>query len=286
MFFANHSGEKNEKSIATTPVWKVGQTKDYHISVTTEYYQNNYFGTGGYYTSDIKMKILAATEKSYDIEWVYKNVNVEKLTPDAAENFLVQLSEGRKVIYSVTKSGKFIKIKNLKEIRDFHTYKIDKMIAKNDQNTDLMKQMKTLFSTEKAIENLVISEIKMYHQIYGFEFNFNSETAAEIHFDNLITGVPIPANIVLKVGNINPAGNSIKIEETQKVNQKKSKKIFEQIIKRINEYSGEDRKIKNYDIFYNLVYDYDPVSTYIKSMMITKTDIQGRFKTVHTTVFK
>jgi len=230
LFVCSVSAQNQFTDTSTTIVtyWKKGETNIFDISNSKEKYQDGKLSSKGGSNYEAHVKILEETDKSYTIQWTYKNITTSKdENPIVAS--MAKMSEGLQVIYKTDELGAFSELVNWEEMRDYLNRSIDKMLKQFDNNPQVaavFNQVKGAFQTKEALEQLMIKDIQLYHSPYGAEYNLNEKLSVDMALPNMLGGDPFPAILTIELTELNPSKDNCILTTTQSVDKEKGSEII------------------------------------------------------------
>jgi len=119
---------------------------------------------------DLEITVLKADEKSYTVEWIYKNITNDSENPTIKK--LMNITKDLNVIYKTDELGSFVEVVNWKEIKEY-TQKALSSLKKDFKDIPemdkVLKQMEATFSTKEAIEATSIKDIQQFHTFLRIE---------------------------------------------------------------------------------------------------------------------
>lgn len=245
------SAEAQNKVTDTTATvvsyWKKGDTRDLLVKISKEKNVSGRLSKDGV-TYEAAVKVLDETDKSYTVEWRYKNVNVEKVDNPIMKGIL-EMSEGQKVVYKTDELGAFKELVNWKELRkEMHKAldRLEKELGGNQAAKAAVGQVKEIYTTKANIESS-LKDIQLYHSPYGAEYTLNERITAETVLPNILGGDPLPAKLEVEMTDLKPEKNYCKIVTRQKVDEEKVKKVVLDFFKKMAKSSGKPLP-KDFDI--------------------------------------
>src|SRR5690606_32017512 len=174
--------------------------------VTTEKYKikNSDTTSTERMTYEVDITIKDSTEKSYTIEWSYKNFNIN--TDNKFTKKLASISQNMNVIIKTDEMGAFTEVVNWKEVRDYikSTTNILKKEFKDILKIDeIVNQVIGLFSTKEAIESVAIKDIQQFYTYHGGKYKLGEEITTQMKFPNLYGGQPFDVEVAIQLDEIN-----------------------------------------------------------------------------------
>ena len=244
LFVCSVSAQNQFTDTSTTIVtyWKKGETNIFDISRTREKYQNGKLSSKGSGTYEAHVKILEETDKSYTIQWTYKNITPSKDANPIEARIIAQMTEGLQVIYKTNELGEFSELVNWGKVRDYVNRSLDKMFNQLDNKPRVataINELKGVYQTKEALELLVIKDIQLYHSPYGWELNLNEKVSVEIAHPNMLGGDPFPVIATFELTELNPSKDNCVLTTTQSMDMEKGSEIIYAFVKQMATTMGE-----------------------------------------------
>ena len=251
--------------------WSEGETQTLHISQSKSKFKKGTLISEEASSYTAQIKVLEETETSYTIQWTYKNISALK-SKDPFSKRIAKMTEGLKVIYKTDEVGIFSGIVNLTEIQQYMNTSLDVIISEYENNPDLapaMNQVRAIFSSKEAIEQLVIRDIQLYHSVYGSEYILNEEYSGETLLPNVLGGDPFPAIITVEMTKLIPYRNYAKFVMKQFVDPDKVMESIQNFTKEMAEKSGgsapDNQPLPKMDI-----YDYNEFEAQLETGWLSR----------------
>lgn len=227
-----------DTSATVVGYWGKGDTKKLIVKQGKEKNVNGKSSKEGS-AYEATMKVLDETEKSYTIEWTYRNISVDSDNP--LMKSLYKMAEGLKVIYKTDELGIFKELVNWEEMQSYlykGLDKVEKEFGDNQAAKAVVKQFKGIYSTRESIES-TLRDIQLYHTPYGAEYKLNEPITAETQLPNILGGDPFPARLEIQMTVLKPKENYCKIVTKQEIDKERASKIIFEFIKKMAEKSGK-----------------------------------------------
>ncbi len=120
---------------------------------------------------DVSIEVLEETDTSYTLEWTCANYTSDtKLS--AIEKIFVDLIllDNYSVRYQVSEYGDILRVLNWKEIQTVVFQSVEQAMSvsklSDNKKADVIKLVKSQFSSQEQIETFVIQDIKKLHYLY------------------------------------------------------------------------------------------------------------------------
>ena len=211
-----------DSTIKLVPNWEKGEIKRYEIKRYSSVNAENERKVNDLTTKEIVIQVINVKANALEINW-----RVEKLrfsdtinTDNPFTGLVNSLDKDLSVKYTINKKGNIINILNLDEITMIIKSRIDstlnEFINKNNiekSKADMLNlQMSMMYATPEQIKSIVLNDIYMFHQIYGYSYTRNKVTIVP---DNIFApnanGQP-SNNLELKFGSFDKDSNMINLE--------------------------------------------------------------------------
>ncbi len=169
---------------------------------------------------DVEITVLNQTEKSYTIQWLYKNTKTNNTNPKAQK--LMNITKDMKVVFKTDEFGAFTEVLNWKEIRDYiqkATKLLSKDFAATPEMDKVLKQFTATFSSKEAIELAAIKDIQQFHTFHGGKYKLDEVIEGQIKVPNLLGTEPFDGNFTVYLDEINEDNNNFIIRAKQEVNK-------------------------------------------------------------------
>ncbi|WAC03008.1 hypothetical protein N7U66_05095 [Lacinutrix neustonica] len=195
--------------------WSKGDNYNFKVTKIKKMWTNDKLTKNDSTQYIANFKVIDSTEKSYTIQWSYKNYlintykeNLNKIYEDKkAVNEIVKKYDVTKVIYKTDEYGEFLEIVNWQDISKLMSNmlgELEKSIQarKPDKLKEVKQAMKPLaeiYSSKDGIEQLILYELQYFHFPFGTEYDLNSPFEYEQELPNMVGGEPIKGNAKLSI---------------------------------------------------------------------------------------
>lgn len=169
---------------------------------------------------DVDVTVIKSDEKSYTIEWVYKNISSN--VKDSATQKILNLSNNTKIIYKTDEMGVFLEVLNWKEVRDYvqtATSVLTKEYSKLKGMDEVIKQIEKTYSTKEAIESVAIKDIIQFHFFHGGKYTLGALIEGKLKVPNIYGKEPFDAELTVYLDEINEEDNNFIMRSIQEVNK-------------------------------------------------------------------
>ncbi len=171
-------------------------------------------------TYDVEITVLNQTDKSYTIQWLYKNIKTNSTNPTIQK--LMNITKDMKVVFKTDELGAFTEVVNWKEIRDYiqkATNSLSKDFAAIPEMDKVLKQTAAIYSSKEAVESAAIKDIQQFHTFHGAKYKLGEVLEGQIKVPNLFGTEPFDSDFTIYLDEINEADNNFIVRSTQEVNK-------------------------------------------------------------------
>jgi hypothetical protein len=200
--------------------WEKGEKQNY--TITTEKIKIKNADTTSRETTkyDVEITVLKADDKSYTVEWIYKNIINDSENPTIKK--LMNITKDLKVIYKTDELGSFVEVVNWKEIKEYMQKALSslKKDFKDIPEMDkVLKQMEATFSTKEAIESTSIKDIQQFHTFYGLKYKLGEVLEGKLKVPNIYGKEPFDCDYTIYLDELNEEDNDFIMRATQEVDK-------------------------------------------------------------------
>jgi hypothetical protein len=200
--------------------WEKGDKQNY--TVTTEKIKIKGADTTSrdIMTYDVEVTVLDQTDKSYTVEWWYKNLKINSANPIIQK--LMSITNDMKVVFKTDELGTFTEVVNWKEGRDFIQKAIkslSKEFAAIPEMDNVLKQFAATYSSKEAIESTAIKDIQQFHSFHGAKYKLGEVLEGQTKVPNLLGTEPFDSDFTISLDEINEADDNVVIRFSQEVNK-------------------------------------------------------------------
>jgi hypothetical protein len=258
--------------------WNKGDTKTFYILHNKESYEagkpkeNNPFGYLAYLT------VLDKNSAGYTMQWRMELPDqLKKLNPHLADSLPV--FNGLKIIYKTDEMGGFSELVNWQEVRDAYIGMADLSVPKGENTTmdSIMDRVKSMFSTQKMVENAFIQDIQIYHGPYGYTYSTRG-TRVQTQLPSPFGNDPLPAVTSTRITELRPKLDYFKLSNIQEIDQAATAKLLNDVFKKMG--LTDDKRIPmeelkkvmaNFSIFIKTEYRISPSKGWVSKVAYQKT---------------
>jgi hypothetical protein len=184
-------------------------------------------------TYDVDITVLKSTDKSYIVQWHYKNMSTNNDNPTVQQ--LMNMTKNMKVIYKTNELGIFLEVVNWKDIKQYIQKSIQtlgKDMASNPEFNKALRQMQATYSTKEAIESVAIKDIQQFHTFHGAKYRLGEVVEGQLQLPNIYGTGSIDADFVAYLDEINEEDNNYIMRASQEANKEQlSHAAFEYLTK-------------------------------------------------------
>ncbi len=200
------------QNIAFKAGWKTGETFSYYL------FRNKYNPLNKDYIKNkdtvvVNFKVLKVSSKGIDVEMrhSYNKLSPSPFPQQGLKNVIKQVKQ-TPIVLSLDSTGKFLSIKNWKEVKS----RCNKKLSEGKANAmakdkDMWDYWKTKVKTEEQIEQFFIKDIEFFFMIYGSVLKRNRTIDYE---DQMISPygdiLPAKTQLVIADDSVNNALVSVK----------------------------------------------------------------------------
>jgi hypothetical protein len=200
--------------------WEKGEKQNY--SVTTENIKIKGSDTTSkeMTTYNVEITVLNTSEKSYTIEWLYKDIKTNSQNPTVQK--LMNITKDMKVVFKTDELGAFVEVVNWKEIKDYiqkATSTLRKDFKEIPEMDKVIKQIEATYSTKEAIESASIKDIQQFHTFHGAKYKLGEVLEGKLKVPNLYGKEPFDSDFTIYLDEINEKDNNFIMRATQEVNK-------------------------------------------------------------------
>ncbi|MBL0096215.1 MAG: hypothetical protein IPP46_06685 [Bacteroidetes bacterium] len=208
-----------DSTVQVISYWDKGEKQIYALSLEKIKIKGSDTTSKEMTTYEVEITVLDSNEKSYTIQWEYKNFTSHNNSPVIQK--LMNATQNMKVIFKTNELGEFVEVVNWKEIKDY-THKAMgslrtefKDIPEMDK---LIKQMEATYSTKEAIGTASIKDIHQFHTFHGAQYKLGEVLNGIIKVPNILGTDPLDSDFSVYLDEINEEENNFILRATQEVN--------------------------------------------------------------------
>lgn len=197
--------EKNEKQRYDITTQKINLTGPDTTNIETIKYE-------------VEISIIDSTEKSYTIEWFYRNFSID--TDNLLTQKLASISQDMKVLIKTDELGAFVEVVNWEEVRDFIKAGISGMKAAFNNLTaidKILQQVEDTYATKAAIESAAIRDVQQFYTFHGGRYQKGELIEGRLKVHNLVGPEPFDAELTVYLDEINIEENTYLLRASEVV---------------------------------------------------------------------
>lgn len=199
--------------------WDKGEKQNYTVTVEKLKIKGEDTTSKEYVSYDVEITVLKAEDKSYTVEWLYKNMQSNNENPVIQK--ILKINNDLKVVYKTDELGIFVEVVNWKEIKDFIQEAMT--ILKKDYNEipgmdKVFNQIEKTYSTREAIESVSIADIQQFHVFHGGKYKLAEQIELNMKVPNLYGDVPFDSQILVYLDEVNTDDKNFIIRSSQEIN--------------------------------------------------------------------
>jgi hypothetical protein len=199
--------------------WEKGEKQNYFMTAEKIKIKGSDTTIREMTTYDVEITILNNHEKTYTIEWLYKDIKSNSQNPIVQK--LMNINKDMKVVFKTDEFGAFIEVVNWKEIKAYIQKEVStlrKDFKEIQEMDNVIKQIEATYSTKEAIESASIKDIQQFRTFHGAKYKLGEVIKGQIKVPNLYGTEPFDSEFSLSLDEINEADNNFIIRSTQQVN--------------------------------------------------------------------
>lgn len=200
--------------------WDKGEKQKYYITAEKIKVKGTDTTSREITTYDVEITVLKADDKSYTIEWLYKNITNNSENPTVQK--LMNITKDMKVVYKTDELGVFVEVVNWKEIKAYIQKAIStlsKDFKELPEMNKVLKQIEATYSTKEAIESASIKDIQQFHTFHGAKYKLGEVLEGQLKVPNIYGTEPFDSDFTVYLDEINEEDNNFIMRATQEVNK-------------------------------------------------------------------
>ncbi|MES2847927.1 MAG: hypothetical protein V4685_02640 [Bacteroidota bacterium] len=251
--------------------WNKGDKAKYSLKMTKEKYGNGKKISGGTSESDIDIMVADATDSTYTLHWKYSKINLPGYNnSDPLIEKLTKLVEGITFKYLTEQDGSFKALVNYKEVQKAVNTSLDDFLKMYPQKERAMiEQVKTVFTSRESIEELIMKDVQLVHNLYGGEYKLHEKLTAETQLPNVLGGNPFPAILTIEMVQLDKLNKTCTINLDQVLDAEKAAKEVGAFLDKTSNPPLE--KLPDLDISDKYAFEVDLVTGWMKKVLFTRT---------------
>lgn len=208
-----------DSSAQAITYWSKGDKQNYSISTEKIKIKGADTTSRETTTYDVEVTVLKQSDKSYTVEWTYKNISSNN--PNQNIQKLMNMTRDMKVVFTTNELGVFAEVVNWKEIRTYiekASSALKKEYSSIPEMEKLIGQISTIYSTKEAIESAAIKDIQQFHTFHGAKYKLGEVINGQQKVSNLFGGAPFDSDFSVYLDELNEADNNFILRANQEVN--------------------------------------------------------------------
>ncbi|PWJ43968.1 hypothetical protein [Sediminitomix flava] len=203
----------NDSSAQVIGYWDMNEKQSY--TITEEKYKIRDADTTNreFIKYSVDVTIVDSTANSYDIEWLYKDFDID--TEDEFSKKLISISENMVIKIRTDEMGSLQHVLNWKEVQKYISKSLKllkkefKKQIKDAPNMDqIFRQVANMYATKEAIEAGAIKEILQFYTFHGARYELGEEYKGDMKTANLLGGEPFDTHMSVSLDELNPEDNN------------------------------------------------------------------------------
>ncbi len=200
--------------------WEKGEKHNYFVTAEKIKIKDSDTTSREMITYNVEITVLNTSEKSYTIEWRYKDIKTNNENPTVQK--LMNITKNMKVIFKTDELGAFVEVVNWKEIKDYiqkATSALKKNFKEIPEMDKVINQIEATYSTKEAIESVSIKDIQQFHTFHVAKYKLGEVLEGKLKAPNIFGQEPFDSDLTLSLDEINEKDNNFIIRATQEVNK-------------------------------------------------------------------
>lgn len=200
--------------------WDKGEKQNYSVTAEKIKIKDADTTSREMTTYSVEITVLNTSEKSYTIEWLYKDIKTN--SQNATVQRLMNITKDMKVVFKTDELGAFVEVVNWKEIKDYikkATSTLRKDLKDIPEMDKVIKQIEATYSTKEAIESASIKDIQQFHTFHGAKYKLGEVLEGKLKVPNLYGTEPFDSDFTVYLDEINEEDNNFIMRATQAVNK-------------------------------------------------------------------
>lgn len=192
-----------DSTVQTIAYWDKGQKQNYHINVSKIKLDGKDTTSKNSISYDVEVTVLDSTEKTYTIQWVYKNYTTSFKDPLLSK--ILTANNNQKVIYKTDENGMIQEVVNWQELSN-NAKKTMNEIGKDSRITPEIKialdQAIAISASKESIESNGIKDIQQFHNFHGAKYKLGEVLEGKLEVNNMFGGKPFDCNLTVLLDEI------------------------------------------------------------------------------------
>jgi hypothetical protein len=205
-----------DSTVQVIAYWDKGQQENYVVS--TEKFKVNGKDTSGIerVRYDVQMTVLDEDDKTYTVEWLYKNITVDH--PDPLVQRLVNLSRNMRVVFATDELGGFKEVLNHEEILSYITKAAEGLRAEFPNSGPYLEQITKTYSSKEAIESVSIKDVHQFLLFHGGKYKLDEVLKGQTKMPNVFGPEPFDGTFQVFLEEFDEQEDDYVLNSTEAVN--------------------------------------------------------------------
>lgn len=200
--------------------WEIGEKQNYTISHEKVKLTDSDTTSRELTTYDVEVTVLEQTDKSYTVQWLYKNINTDNTNPTIQK--LLNISKEMTVIFKTDELGVFIEVVNWQEVKDYilkASAALRKEFVNKPEMENILDQLEATYSSKTAIESASIRDIQQFHTFHGAQYKLGEFLEGKMKVPNIYGPEPFDSDFTVYLDEINEENNNFVMRASQEVDK-------------------------------------------------------------------
>lgn len=228
-------------SVQAIGYWSMNDKESYAIS-HTKYRVNGNDTTSTSKTSyTVDISIKDSTEKSYLIEWYYRDLTNDSDNELAKK--IMSVAENVSVMIRTDEFGAIQEVTNWEEVRDRTKKGLDLLkaeVAKYPGLEDLFDNVWNLYQSKESVEANAIKDAQQFYTFHGGAYTLGEEVKGTVQLPNQFGKKPFDAELMVQLTEIDTVDQDYVIRMSQSVD---SKQLTDATYNYLKELAGQAAKL-------------------------------------------
>ncbi len=273
----------NARTATVVAYWEVGDAKTYKLTRTK-------VGTRSTSTSLlIDMKVMAATDSTYRVEFKYHDMELLGAPLGDAEatkaiDKVTRAVDGLRVLVVMDGTGGVVQeVVNPAEIKA-HCDRIIAGILDLSSDPTEREQMRDMFSaliTEDALMSSALEDINYLILPFGLEYTLNKTETLPAEFPNPLGGPPLPGTMDIGMTALNATAETASIQCTQRVDPAKLNTFIKEFFASMDasvpasESRELEKMLREMKVDHNITFDLDMKGAWVRKARSRQVVVAG-----------
>lgn len=201
--------------------WSLNDKQSYAIS-HTKYRVNGKDTTSTSQTTyKVDISIKDSTEKSYLIEWYYRDIEVDSETELVRK--IMSVAEDVPVLIRTDEFGAIQEVANWEEVRNRTKKALDVLkaeIAKYPALSAVFANVANIYQTKESVEANAIKDAQQFYSFHGGAYTLGEQVKGKIQLPNIYGKKPFDAELMVELTEIDTVDQDYVIRMRQSVDSK------------------------------------------------------------------